>query len=936
MAQPLRMGGLNSGLDTESIINALTANSKLKITKQERLLLKYKATQDAYRDVISKFQGIQDKYFDILNKKTNLKGSTMWSQFSSKTLVNGEEKKVAGVNVTTSINSVSGSYDMRVNKTATQSTLKGTTLSGGAKLELSDFAVGGSYGITVTAGDATKNITFTGGATADETLESINNALSEAFGESNLSASGTSNKGMVYVGDDGSFVSRAGKGITISGVGTMESSANLDLAGIKSGNNSISVRVGDEVVNLSFQTLEDGYFDEIFDADGKYKTGLDAEQTAKVALHKQIKDDYIEMKKFEEYENWKESATEEEKQALLDTTFTDASNEHREKYLEKYLKQEYDTYAAAEKKAGNTAASFDDWKAANYAETDGNTLYEGFKDYYYDKTELTSEQITERNTKVEKYLQDEYAKYTQGGGTDNYDTWKTGVMTDTEGDVYKGYLDVYNSVKPEEGYELDKETWSKITYNEYEAYKKYKGTVTDEIALADFNAQAAVDHYNKTSLENSIGAAETESGAKLSVEISGDTATITAEDKDGNPVSVSVTSAKDSTNNFGAAVAQTSISQISNSTKLSDLGISAGDDGKYEFTINGVSFSFKEDTNVKEMMRTVNSSDAGVKMTYSSLENAFTITSNAYGINSEVEITDGSEGLLSAIGLTQGTYTQGTNLEVEVNGSVFESDGNSITADGTTFNFTGVEAGTEFTVEVEKDNSAIADTIKGFVEDYNKLIEEVYKYLDQEPDSDYYFLADQDKEDLALSEKNEEKWEEKAKEGLLYHDSTISSIMSKLRVALMGTVQAADGKMIGLASLGLNIATDYKEHGKIEIDEEKLNSAINEYGEDISKLFSDEKNGIMVKFDEALESAVGTTGEKGTLINKAGLATGTSATDNYIYDQMKRITSKITALETRYENEQTRLWKKYSAMESMLSTLNSQSASFSSYFGGMM
>jgi len=51
---------------------------------------------------------------------------------------------------------------------------------------------------------------------------------------------------------------------------------------------------------------------------------------------------------------------------------------------------------------------------------------------------------------------------------------------------------------------------------------------------------------------------------------------------------------------------------------------------------------------------------------------------------------------------------------------------------------------------------------------------------------------------------------------------------------------------------------------------------------------------------------------------------------------MKRITSKITALETRYENEQTRLWKKYSAMESMLSTLNSQSASFSSYFGGMM
>ena len=936
MAQPLRMGGLNSGLDTESIINALTANSKLKITKQERLLLKYKATQDAYRDVISKFQGIQDKYFDILNKKTNLKGSTMWSQFSSKTLVNGEEKKIAGLNVTTSINSVSGSYDMVVNKTATQSKLKGKSLSSGAKIDTAQFSDGGSYGMTVTVGDTTKNITFTGGATGEETLKNINSALSDAFGESNLSASGSSDKGMVYVDDAGKFISRAGKGITISGVGTMESSAALDLTNVKTGNNSISVRVGGEVLNLSFQTLENGYFDEIFDADGKVKTDLTTEQKAKADLYEQVKDDYVEMKKYEEYENWKSTASESDKQDLLDEAFTKASEEHRTKYLEKYLTKEYDTYSAAEKKAGNTPASFDDWKAANYAETDGNTLYEGFKDYYYDKTELSAEQITERDEKVEAYLSAEYTKYTEGGGTDDRAAWEAGIMADTEGDVYKGYKKVYDSVKPEQGYELDKETWSKITYNEYETFKEKFGTVTEETATAGLVPNDIVAHYNKTSLENSIGAAETESGVELSVEISGSVATITAEDEDGNPVSVSVTAAKGSINDFGAATAQTSISQISNSTLLSDLGLSAGDDGKFDFTINGVDFSFDADTNVKEMMRKINSSEAGVKMTYSSLENSFTIVSNNYGINSEVTVTDGTDGLLSVLGLEQGTYTQGTNLEVEVNGTLYESDGNSIVADGTTFNFTGVEEGTEVTIDVVKDNSAIADAIKGFVEDYNKLIEDVYKYLDEEPDDDYYFLADQDKEDLALSEKQEEQWEEKAKKGLLYHDSTINSIMSKLRVALMGTVQAANGKMIGLASLGLNIATDYKEHGKIELDEDALNSAIEEYGEDISKLFSDEKNGIMVKFDEVLESAIGTTGDKGTLINKAGLATGTSATDNYIYDQMKRVTSKITALETRYENEQTRLWKKYSAMESMLSTLNSQSASFSSYFGGMM
>ena len=160
--------------------------------------------------------------------------------------------------------------------------------------------------------------------------------------------------------------------------------------------------------------------------------------------------------------------------------------------------------------------------------------------------------------------------------------------------------------------------------------------------------------------------------------------------------------------------------------------------------------------------------------------------------------------------------------------------------------------------------------------------------------------------------------------------------MSKLRVALMGSVQAADGERLGLAQLGILTSSDYQEHGKLELDEDKLNAAIETYGEDISRLFIDSKNGIMTQFDAALEGAVGTTGERGSLINKAGLKTGSSATDNDIYDQMKRITSKITSLEERYENEQNRLWKKYSAMESMLATLNSQQSSFSSYFGGGM
>ncbi len=947
MSDTLRMSGMNSGLDTESIINALTANSKLKITKQERQLLKYQATQDAYRDVISKFQSIQNKYFDILNKKTNLKGSTMWSQYTSKTVVDGVEKAIAGLSVSTSVNSTAGSYKVKVNNTATQSKLTGSSLSSGATLDMDQFEEGGSYGMTITVGDKTANISFTGGATAEETIANINSVLSEEFGESNSSAVSATNAGMVYVDDSGKFVSRAGKGITVSGVGTMEGSASLDLSGIATGNNSISVRVGDEVINLSFQTIEDGYFDEIFDENGDIKTeGLTAEQQAKADLYEQVKADYIEKQKYDEYQAWSETATDEEKEQLKQTAFAAASEEHRAEYLEKYLSKQYVEYSD-NLPEGEEKLNYEDWKAENYVEGDeDNELYAGFVDYYYDKTELTDEQIAARDEEIAKFteqlntaMQEEYnntyLKECEENGTEplSYEEWYA--AEDGDATLQDGIQNIMDAYQPETGYELDYEGWGTLSYNEYEAYKENLCTVTDEQIEADLTAADIVDHYNETALNNSIGAAETASGVKLSVTVEGDTATITAADADGNEVGVAVTSAQGSTNSFGTTVAQNSISQISNSTVLSDLGLTADESGKFNFTINGVDFSFSADTNVKDMMRTVNASEAGVKMTYSSLDNAFTITSNEYGVNSSIEISNDSQGLMSAIGLMDGSsYTQGSNLEVEINGTVLESDGNTIEADGTTFTFSGVEAGSEFTIEVSKDNSAIADTIKSFVEDYNKLIEEVYEYLEEKPDEDYYFLADADKEELGLSEDQEEKWEEKAKQGLLYHDSTISSVMSKLRVALMGSVEAADGSMLGLAQLGILTSSDYQEHGKLELDEDALNAAIETYGEDISRLFSDSENGIMTKFDSVLEGAVGTTGDRGTLINKAGLKSGSSATDNDIYDQMKRISEKITTLEERYENEQNRLWKKYSAMESMLSTLNSQQSSFSSYFGG--
>lgn len=982
----LRMSGMNSGLDTESIINALTANSKLKITKQNRQLLKYKATQEAYQDIISKMQSLKSKYFDLVNPKSNLSGSSMWSQYATTTKVNGVEQAISGFSATTSVDSVAGNYDIKVKTTAKQATMKGANLSSAAKLDFDSFTEGETYGVTLSVGGESKNITFTAGATAEDTIRELNEQLREIYGDSNASQADPTQAGLVYVDANGQFISREGKGISLSGAGQMANSSSLDLSKLASGNNSIAIQVGDEVINISFQTLGSDYFTPEKDENGN-DLPLSKE---KQALYDQIKKDYVESKKYESYENWKSIETDENKEKLFQDAFAKAEQEQAKKFFDKYenTKQgkaffdaQYETYKIATEMKGEKALSKSEWMkneefggaklkadaqalfdqdvengTLGYKADTSSTLYNSFNMYYYDhdiSDTLDSDTIAKRDEALNNYVDVEYQKYVDGlddaSTAADKDTWKADQLA-AGGDFAVNYQAIEDKYNTYTGYQLDETNWRALSYNEYDAYKEANKTAMEQIETDNENVadSVIVDHYNKSSLNNSIGAAETKSGVKLGITIADDmqSATITAtrevetDNGDGTTtkttenVDFTVSSSKNNVSDLGVAQATTSISQISNSTKLGELNLPADEKGNYNFTINGVSFSFSEDTTVKDMMRKINASEAGVKMSYSSLENSFTLTSNNYGVDAEINIDGDAQGFLSGIGLTPANFEQGTNLEVEINGKLLESGGNSVSVDGTTFSFAGVAEGTEFSVGVEKDYSAITDTIKSFVEEYNKLIEDVYKLLDEKPDKDYYFLADADKEDLDLSDKQEEKWEEKAKLGILYHDSTISTAMTKLRTALMGTVEATDGKTISLSSIGIKTASDYKEHGKLILDEEKLKTSITEYGEDIMRLFSDKEDGIMTKFADALEYAVGTTGDKGTLINKAGAKTGTSATDNFIYNQMKRITSRIKTLEKRYENEQNRLWKKYSAMEKSLGTFNSQSATLASYFGG--
>lgn len=415
---------------------------------------------------------------------------------------------------------------------------------------------------------------------------------------------------------------------------------------------------------------------------------------------------------------------------------------------------------------------------------------------------------------------------------------------------------------------------------------------------------------------------------------------LTATDDSGNTAEFSMTSVDGGTLGLTKA---TSSNKATSNTTLASLGLEPNNaDGGYSITINGEEISVDKNATVSSLINAVNKSGAGVTMSYSSLTNSFTIESKEMGGAGKVDISDSD--FARGLGLTDenGTvgFIQGQNAIFELNGQEIYLNDNSYTMDGTTFTFNDDMAiGETYTVNITKDSDSLKDTIKSFVEDYNKLIDDVYGYIGKAPAEDskgnrYEPLTDAEKEDM--SEEEIKKWEDSAKQGVLYNDSTVSRIMSQLRSVLYNSVTLDDGSKFGIYNMGIKTSDDWSEHGKLEIDEDALNKAFEQNSDAIVKLFTDSENGIMSKLNKVMDSAVkssGSANNRGTLVQKAGKANSSVTTDSYIYKQMTRIQDRIKELQSRYDDKEEYWWSVFTNMETAMSDLNSQTSYISQYLG---
>lgn len=169
-ANLLRISGMASGIDTDSVVKSMVSKYQTKIDKanQDTQILKWK--QDAYRDIIKDVKGLQD-YFDPISSKYILSSNSLNTNTAS-----SDETSI--ISATAGSTAKAGTYNVKVSQLATQAKITGDSKDSlfqvpveGSEWNNAQLSLdGGAY---ISLGAITDN--NSDGSILDEVATSINN-----------------------------------------------------------------------------------------------------------------------------------------------------------------------------------------------------------------------------------------------------------------------------------------------------------------------------------------------------------------------------------------------------------------------------------------------------------------------------------------------------------------------------------------------------------------------------------------------------------------------------------------------------------------------------------------------------------------------------------------------------------------------------------------
>lgn len=391
--------------------------------------------------------------------------------------------------------------------------------------------------------------------------------------------------------------------------------------------------------------------------------------------------------------------------------------------------------------------------------------------------------------------------------------------------------------------------------------------------------------------------------------------------------------------------------------KIAESGLAGAQNMKFPITIeiNGKSIEVKAEDTVRTLMDKINESDAGVQVTYQNSSDSFVFSATANGASGKIDVGGDFAKIFGEFNKTDGQDAivtvkyAGSDQTVDLvrDSNSFKVDGMTISVNGE-FGYVKDEATGELkldpsaeavTFDAKVDEDKIVETVKKMVEEYNEIIELVNKETGTKPNRNYPPLTSAQKEELSESEIKA--WEEKAKEGLLFNDNDLKGLSNSLRFVLSPADQAA------LKKIGLTTSSTISDNGKLSFDESAFRAALKSDPEGVKEMFTKEavkdedgnvvsQAGIAVNMKTAFDKYAKTLGEpKGILIERAGsIKSPASITQNAVYKQLEEIDARIESLQDTLKMEQDRYIKQFTALESVIAQMNSQSSWLSQFGSG--
>ena len=351
-------------------------------------------------------------------------------------------------------------------------------------------------------------------------------------------------------------------------------------------------------------------------------------------------------------------------------------------------------------------------------------------------------------------------------------------------------------------------------------------------------------------------------------------------------------------------------------------------------------FTVNKDTTLEQFASYV--SAAGYNASFDEATGRFFVSSKESGAdnNFEFESTElGStvEGLLKLKKTGTGDVAHkvnGEDAEIELNGATFHSSTNSFNINGLTI--TAKAVSDEMSIVTDTDYDEIYDNVKNFLKEYNSLMNEMDKLFNAKSSKGYEPLTKDEKE--AMTEDEIKEWEKRIKDSLLKNDSELDTISSAMRSTMLSVIEVGKDKTkyslssFGIHTLGYFEAAD-NEKNMYHIDGNS-DDAETSGNPDMLRSMIASNPADTAEFFQKLSQNLYDAMNKISSVSDSYKSFGNFYNDKKLQNEYVDKQKQVDKWDKYVADQEEKYYKQFTAMESAMSSLNSQQSYISQLFAG--